>query len=112
MAASWAFPPSPRTSAPASLPSRCGLAITPAVKTRSGYRARGQKLDGAGLDLEQRRQHARVFAVDVDTPRPGRPDLNAVAVHDGDLRVVVVQVPALADQGQAAQRFDLAAVAD
>src|SRR5215467_16224527 len=107
MAASIALPPSRSTCAPASLASRCGLAITPRVRTSSGYRAGRQEFDRSRLDLEQRRHHAGVLAIDVDPHFFRRRDLDALAVKDGDLRVVIVEMLALADLAQAAQGLDL-----
>src|SRR5438477_9477633 len=109
MAASTALPPSRSTCAPASDASRCGVAITPLVTKEL---SRGDELDRAGLDLEQRGQKARVLAVEVDTHPILAADRDAFAVHQLVVRVVLVQVSAPADGADAADRLQLPGVAD
>src|SRR5207302_2177520 len=95
--AGWRLPrashPQANSPPPPDLPAAVGRVLSP----------RGQELDGAWLDLEHRGQHARVLAVDVDANRFGGRDLDSLAVHHSDLRVVFVEVLALTDPAHAAQ---------
>src|SRR5260370_7531479 len=97
MAASMALPPSRSTCAPASDASRCGVAMTPLVTFElSG----GDEFDRAGLDLEQRRQKSRVFAVDIDAHVLLAVDGDALAVHQLVFGIVLIQVTTPADAAQ------------
>src|SRR5439155_19938154 len=115
-----ALPPSRSTCAPASLASRWGVAMTPFVMP-SGYRVpapgpcqltRGDELDRAWLDLEQRRQESDSLPVDVDAHLHRRRHRNALAVQQLDLRVGLIQVLAGTEIVHAAHRLDLAGVLD
>src|SRR5260370_3072646 len=108
MAASTALPPSRRTCAPASEASRCGVAITPRVTPELSRR---DELDRARLNLEQRRQESRILAVEVDPDLLRRCDRYALAVHELDLRVVLVHVRAGSDGADAPDGLGLAGVA-
>src|SRR5712692_74031 len=104
-----ALPPSRRTCAPASEASRCGVAITPLVTPEL---SRGDELDRPRLDLEESRQEARVFAVEVDAYLLRRSHRDALAVHELDFRVVLVHMRAAANRANASNRLELAGVAD
>src|SRR5439155_18357922 len=115
-----ALPPSGGTCAPASLASRWGVAMTPFVMP-SRYRVpapgpcqltRGDELDRAWLDLEQRRQESDSLPVDVDAYLHRRRHRNALAVQQLDLGVGLIQVLAGTEIVHAAHRLDLAGVLD
>src|SRR5260370_42670110 len=83
-----------RICAPASEASRCGVQITPLVISEL---SRGDELDRPGLDLEQSRQEARIFAGEVDAHFLWRSHGDAFAVHELHLRVGLVHVRSGAD---------------
>src|SRR5260370_42187041 len=109
MAASMALPPSRSTCAPTSEASRCGVQITPRVISELSRR---DELDRPGLNLEQRRQESRILAVEINPDLLRRCDRYELAVHELDLRVVLVHVCAGSDSADAADGLELAGVAD
>src|SRR5260370_36261117 len=109
MAASMALPPSRSTCAPASEASRCGVAMTPLVTVEL---SRCDELDRAGLDLEQRGQKSRVFAVEVDAHLLLAVDGDALAVHQLVFGIVLIEVSAPADSAEALDGLDLSGIAD
>src|SRR5712691_90681 len=109
MAASMALPPSRSTCAPASDARRCGVAMTPFVTAEL---SRGYELDRAGLDLKQRRQKARIFAVEVDTHGLVAVDGDPLSIHQLVFGVVLVEVLSPADRAESLDGLDLAGVAD
>src|SRR5260370_13445784 len=109
MAASMALPPSRCTCAPAWDESRCGVAMTPLVTLEL---SRCDELDRAGLDLEQRRQKSRVFAVDIDAHVLLAVDGDALAVHQLVFGIVLIEVSTPAYGAEALDGLDLSSIAD
>src|SRR5260370_3503835 len=109
MAGSMALPPSRSTCVPASEATRCGVQMPALVMTELSRR---DELDRPGLNLEEGRQNTGILAVEVDADRLWRSHRYALAVHELDLRVVLVHVRAAADGANATNRLELAGVAD
>src|SRR5260370_14127578 len=74
--------------------------------------SRRDELDRPGLNLEGGGKKTGIVAVEVDADLLCRSHRYALAVHELDLRVVLVHVRAAADRANATNRLELAGVAD
>src|SRR5260370_9828996 len=74
--------------------------------------SRRDELDRPGLNLEEGGKKTGILAVEVDADLLCRSHRYALAVHELDLRVVLVHVRAAADRANATNRLGLAGVAD